>query len=54
MPTVQSNTPETVVEHTYDSNADWVESTPQVDDQGAKLKRKRNTKNKVYLFSESL
>lgn len=53
-PTVQSNPPETAVEHTYDSDSDWVESTPQVEDQGAKPKRKRNTKNKVYISSESL
>jgi hypothetical protein len=50
-PAPQSITPETVVEHTYDDNAD---SFAQIEDHGAKPKRKRHTKNAVRGSSESL
>jgi hypothetical protein len=55
-PTKQSDNPETV-EHTYDDNADSLaqdEPTPQVEDCGAKPKRKRHTKNAVCSSSKPL
>lgn len=50
-PAPQSITSETAVDHTYDDNVD---SFAQVEDHGAKPKRKRHTKNAVRSSSESL
>jgi hypothetical protein len=56
-PTAQSNTPETAVEHTFNDNVDshaQAEPTPQVEDHGAKRKRKRRTNNVVCSSSKFL